>query len=82
MIHCSRLEGLLSVNLPWSAATIYRSSILPSAELEASIVFVGYGISDPAGGLDDYAGIDVRNKVVLFLRGKPERYATAGFSRR
>ncbi len=47
----------------------------PSAELEASIVFVGYGISDPAGGLDDYAGIDVRNKVVLFLRGKPERYA-------
>lgn len=48
----------------------------PSAELEASIVFVGYGISDPAGGFDDYAGIDVRNKVVLFLRGKPERYAT------
>lgn len=47
----------------------------PSVELEASIVFVGYGISDPAGGLDDYAGIDVRNKVVLFLRGKPERYA-------
>jgi hypothetical protein len=48
----------------------------PSADLEAPIVFVGYGISNPAGGLDDYADIDVRNKVVLFLRGKPERYAT------
>ena len=47
----------------------------PSAELETSVVFAGYGISDQAGGLDDYAGIDVRNKVVLFLRGKPERYA-------
>ena len=47
----------------------------PSADILAPIVFVGYGISDPAGGIDDYAGIDVRNKVVLFLRGKPERYS-------
>lgn len=46
----------------------------PSADLQAPIVFVGYGISDPAGGIDEYAGVDVRNKVVLFLRGKPERY--------
>ncbi len=46
----------------------------PSADLESSIVFVGYGISDPVGGFDEYAGLDVRNKVVLFLRGKPERY--------
>jgi hypothetical protein len=47
----------------------------PSADLLAPIVFVGYGISDPAGGIDEYAGMDVRNKVVLFLRGKPERYS-------
>jgi hypothetical protein len=46
----------------------------PSADLQASIVFVGHGISDPASGFDEYAGLDVRNKVVLFLRGKPERY--------
>ncbi|MGZ9190617.1 MAG: PA domain-containing protein, partial [Nitrospira sp.] len=46
----------------------------PSAGLQAPIVFVGYGISDSAGGIDEYAGMDVRNKVVLFLRGKPERY--------
>jgi len=46
----------------------------PSADLQAPIVFVGYGISDPTGGFDEYAGLDVRNKVVLFLRGKPERY--------
>jgi len=47
----------------------------PSADLQAPIVFVGYGISDPESGIDEYAGMDVRNKVVLFLRGKPERYA-------
>lgn len=46
----------------------------PSADLQAPLVFVGYGISDPTGGFDEYAGLDVRNKVVLFLRGKPERY--------
>ncbi|CAE6748516.1 MAG: M28 family peptidase [Nitrospira sp.] len=46
----------------------------PSADLQATVVFVGYGISDQAGGWDEYAGIDVRGKIVLFLRGKPERY--------
>ncbi len=46
----------------------------PLQNIQAPIVFVGYGISDPAGGIDEYAGLDVRNKVVLFLRGKPERY--------
>lgn len=46
----------------------------PPADLQAPIVFVGYGISDPAGGIDEYAELDVRNKIVLFLRGKPEPY--------
>jgi hypothetical protein len=35
---------------------------------------VGYGISDPARRFDEYEGIDVRNRIVLFLRGKPEAY--------
>ena len=48
----------------------------PSVNVTAPIVFVGYGISDPARGLDEYAGLDVRNRIVMFLRGKPERYDT------
>ena len=47
----------------------------PSANVHAPVVFVGYGISDQGGGFDEYAGIDVRDKVVLFLRGKPDRYS-------
>lgn len=39
------------------------------------IVFVGYGISDPAKGLDEYAGLQATGKVVLFLRGQPKTYA-------
>jgi hypothetical protein len=47
----------------------------PSVNVTAPIVFVGYGISDPARNFDEYAGMDVRDRVVLFLRGKPDRYA-------
>ena len=46
----------------------------PSADLQGQIVFVGYGIVDPAQGIDDYAGVDVSNRIVLFLRGKPDHY--------
>ncbi|MDH4302053.1 MAG: M28 family peptidase [Nitrospira sp.] len=46
----------------------------PSADIQGQIVFVGYGIVDPTRGIDDYAGVDVNNCIVLFLRGKPEHY--------
>jgi hypothetical protein len=46
----------------------------PPAHIRAPIVFVGYGIVDPAGHLDDYAGTDANNCIVLFLRGKPDHY--------
>jgi hypothetical protein len=46
----------------------------PAIKITAPVVFVGYGIDDPARGLNDYAGIDVRNRIVMFLRGKPPHY--------
>jgi len=46
----------------------------PSVHLEAPLVFVGHGISDPARGVDDYEGVNVQNRVVMFLRGKPSTY--------
>jgi hypothetical protein len=46
----------------------------PSVDATASLVFVGYGISDPARGFDEYEGIEARNRIVLFMRGKPEGY--------
>lgn len=46
----------------------------PSADIQTRIVFVGYGIVDSAHGIDDYAGVDVNNSIVLFLRGKPDHY--------
>jgi hypothetical protein len=46
----------------------------PSVDVTAPILFVGYGLSDPSRGVDDYVGLDARGKIVLFLRGKPEGY--------
>jgi hypothetical protein len=46
----------------------------PSVNLTAPVVFVGYGIVDPARGMDHYHGLDVHNRIVLALRGKPPTY--------
>jgi hypothetical protein len=46
----------------------------PSAEIRGPVVFVGYGIIDATQGIDDYAGVDTTNAIVLFLRGTPTHY--------
>ncbi|HEY3198283.1 MAG TPA: M20/M25/M40 family metallo-hydrolase [Nitrospirales bacterium] len=46
-----------------------------ATEVSGFVVFVGYGISDAAGGLDEYRNISVTGKIVLFLRGQPKAYA-------
>ncbi|MFO7691696.1 MAG: M20/M25/M40 family metallo-hydrolase [Vicinamibacterales bacterium] len=43
----------------------------PGAKAAGGIVFVGYGISAPAKGLDEYAGVDVKGRIVLALKGSP-----------
>lgn len=46
----------------------------------ADIVFVGYGITAPDFGYDDYAGVDVRGKIVIALKGEPMTSDTAIFN--
>lgn len=38
---------------------------------QVPLVFVGYGITAPEKGYDDYAGVDVRGKAVLLFRHVP-----------
>ena len=42
-----------------------------TGEAEGPLVFVGTGISSPSQHHDDYAGLDVKGKVVLFVAGMP-----------
>src|ERR1019366_7004373 len=43
----------------------------PIVDIDAPIVFVGYGVTAPEYNWDDYAGIDVRGKLVLVIVGDP-----------
>jgi Zn-dependent M28 family amino/carboxypeptidase len=43
----------------------------PRVEHRSDVVFVGFGIVAPEHGWDDYAGVDVRGKLVLALVGEP-----------
>jgi hypothetical protein len=40
--------------------------------MAGSVVFAGYGITAPEYSYDDYAGLDVKGKVVLVLRHEPQ----------
>lgn len=46
-------------------------------EIEAGIVFAGYGITAKEYGYDDYQGIDVRGKIVVVLRDEPQEMDTS-----
>ncbi len=43
-----------------------------SVDLTAPVVFAGFGITAPELGYDDYAGIDVRGKIVLLFDHEPQ----------
>ena len=68
----------LTIPGPTLRSRAYRLSIdfVPfsfseNGEVEAEIVFVGYGITAPELGYDDYAGIDVKGKAVLAFTHEP-----------
>ena len=43
----------------------------PAPAVEAELVFVGHGLSIPEADHDDFAGLDVSGKLVVFLAGAP-----------
>ena len=43
-----------------------------TGDVTAEVVFAGFGITAPGLGRDDYAGLDVRGKVVMVIRGEPK----------
>jgi hypothetical protein len=43
-----------------------------TGKLSGPVVFAGYGITAPEYNYDDYAGLDVKGKIVLVLRHEPQ----------
>jgi hypothetical protein len=54
------------------AAYAIRTTYPAANVTDAQLVFAGYGLHLPQIGHDDYAGLDVRNKVVVVM-GRPPR---------
>ena len=71
-------DALLEVAAPGAPPRAFAGehAFLPftfseDGEVAAEVVFAGYGITAPPLGYDDYAGLDVRGKVVLIMTGEP-----------
>ncbi len=82
-------DNSLAVHLPGSTprAFVVGTDFTPfsfseEGRVEGSVVFAGYGITAPEIGYDDYAGLDVRGKIVLLLAHEPRERDQAGPFRR
>src|SRR5262249_51703472 len=56
---------------PLEEYVAYDETRRPEDDIDAEIVYVGYGIEAPEYQWDDYKGSDVRGKVVLMLVNEP-----------
>ena len=67
---------------PWTfGENVYVSTLQPKDIVgidKAPMVFVGYGVSAPERGWDDFKGVDLKGKVAVFLVNDPDFEATKG----
>jgi hypothetical protein len=67
------LQGPLGQNIELRQGVQFWPMALGAAGSDrAPVVFAGYGITSDKAKYDDYAGIDVVNKIVVLLRGAPQ----------
>ena len=50
---------------------IISTRVMPAPEVEAPLVFVGYGLKVPEKNYDDFTGVDVRGKIIVVFSGSP-----------
>lgn len=60
-------------DLPAEAA-VAPSHLRSAFDVTAPLAYVGFGVTAPELQYDDYAGIDVRGKIVLLLRNAPSPF--------
>src|SRR5580700_2503138 len=56
---------------PLEEYVAYDRTQQPESDVDADIIYVGYGIEAPEYNWDDYKGMDVRGKVLLMLVNEP-----------
>jgi hypothetical protein len=48
-----------------------------AAPVEAPAVFIGYGLKIPEANYDDFAGVDLKGKIAVYVTGGPSSIATS-----
>jgi len=68
-------RGKRARTLAWKKDWIAGADVLREhVRVRAPAVFAGYGVRAPELGHDDYAGLDVRGKVVVIMLGAPKHF--------
>ncbi|GBH30300.1 M28 family metallopeptidase [Sphingobium xenophagum] len=71
-----------SATTAWAAGKdVYLSTLQPRDKVaisSAPLLFVGYGVSAPERGWDDFKGADLKGKVAVFLINDPDFEAAKG----
>ena len=53
------------------------NQVTPRSEVTAPVVFVGFGVTAPERGYDDYRDVDAKGKIVVLLTGAPASFPPA-----
>ena len=68
----STTENGATSQLKWGDDFIMRGhEISEDSTVEGQVVFVGFGVTTPDGKYDDYAGVDVKGKIIAMFSGAP-----------
>ena len=58
----------------WFASPAQKNGGQAESDVSAPVVFVGFGVTAPDQHYDDYAGVDVRGKIVAKIYGAPSSF--------
>ena len=58
----------------WFASPAGKGESKTESDVSGPVVFVGFGVTAPDQKYDDYAGVDVRGKIVLMIYGAPSAF--------
>jgi Zn-dependent M28 family amino/carboxypeptidase len=56
---------------------IIGTRVDPAPSVEAGLVFVGYGLRAPESNYDDFAGLDTKGKIAVYIGGGPTSMSSA-----
>jgi Zn-dependent M28 family amino/carboxypeptidase len=56
---------------------IIGTRVDPAASVNAGLVFVGYGLKVPESHYDDFAGLDTKGKIAVYMTGSPASLSAA-----